>query len=522
MIDLTNKVKANDLKPVEGYVFLSDPDGDFVVLVEPDGTIWQADEKTTHYVPDRETGNIIIELGKEFGLVNLQQFEKSWLDGYLPVLQLSSRDGSQQILMFVSNNQLWIKQSQNGSCPKIIVRPDDVSITEACFDEHCGRIRKWWHQWFAPAWRVPQDSPISENTVRACLAQARCAYSGRHPMYGVGFYGRKMHGGFPPTTISMVDCFIDYSLNDEARELFAYYLDKFILPDGRIDYYGPSISEYGQILALGARMPAVTDGKLWLTDYMPKFDAIIAYLEGLITDSKRIYQNSDIRFGLLEGIPEADEAKKVGFYFHNNAWVWRGFIQFAKAVSDIGDSSKAKKLNRLADELAVNLHRAIEASKIHVENIGRVIMPQTGQSSCWPSLTATRESTYTNYRYYPELLETGFLHRADALLLVKIREERGGEYDGMTLFFSEKDSALHLDDWTLASYGKGLMALGERERFLHTLLVHTHMYMTQDTQTAYEQITLGDKTRQPYADWCVPCQLVTPRMLRWLYNGASS
>jgi len=54
--------------------------------------------------------------------------------------------------------------------------------------------------------------------------------------------------GFPPIIISAVDALTLWGLNERAKRIFKYYVLNFINDDGTINYYGPSISEYGQLL----------------------------------------------------------------------------------------------------------------------------------------------------------------------------------------------------------------------------------------------------------------------------------
>jgi hypothetical protein len=134
------------------------------------------------------------------------------------------------------------------------------------------------------------------------------------------------------------------------------------------------------------------------------------------------------------------------------------------------------------------------------------------------SFAESRPATYVNYRYYPELLETAILPREDANAIIRAREDREGEQFGMTLFGRGDEEETHYDNWPLASYARGLLELGERRRFHNALVGHALHHQTHDTFTAYEQVTQTGDPRRCYADWCVPCQLVLPRMLAWSFR----
>ncbi len=73
-------------------------------------------------------------------------------------------------------------------------------------------------------------------------------------------------------------------------------------------------------------------------------------------------------------------------------------------------------------------------------------LPAVKTSERPTSLTATIEASYTNYRYWPELLSSGLLPAEMARRIVDARLSGGGQFCGMTRF------ADHLDDWPLADH----------------------------------------------------------------------
>ena len=124
------------------------------------------------------------------------------------------------------------------------------------------------------------------------------------------------------------------------------------------------------------------------------------------------------------------------------------------------------------------------------------------------SLTATIEASYTNYRYWPELLSSGLLPAEMANRIVEARLSGGGQFCGMTRF------ADHLDDWPLADHLYGLWSLGRKDDFLLSLYGHVAYHQVEGHLTAYEQISFPPGKR--VADYCLPCQLVAARAARLL------
>jgi len=71
------------------------------------------------------------------------------------------------------------------------------------------------------------------------------------------------------------------------------------------------------------------------------------------------------------------------------------------------------------------------------------------------------------------------------------------------------------DNWPIASYGRGLLEYGMRDRFDKVLKAMLDHYLAEDTFTAYEQVFNEGNPRRPGAPACVPAQLAFPRMLAW-------
>jgi len=100
--------------------------------------------------------------------------------------------------------------------------------------------------------KIDTGHPFLDRSVRTGLAHIDTTFQGDHPKYGVDAYRHDQHDGFPPTIIAAVDALSAWGLNKRAVQLFRYWLNRFVRDDGTIDYYGPSISEYGQLLHTAA------------------------------------------------------------------------------------------------------------------------------------------------------------------------------------------------------------------------------------------------------------------------------
>ena len=339
-------------------------------------------------------------------------------------------------------------------------------------------------------------------SVKTGLAHIDATFQGNHPKYGVGTYARNEHDGFPPTIIAAVDALSTWGLNERAAQLFRYWLGRFVREDGTIDYYGPSICEYGQLLHVAAVLAERAGAGTWWQEGFAALDRVAEYLLQL----RRAAESDD---GLLSGSPEADRRTDVGKYFHNNAWVVKGLRSWAKLC----ESQKVSPTT--TTETAQKMASALGRDTLDV--IGRTWpadpadwwLPAQVKTSERPNcLTGSIEASYTNYRYWPELLSSNLLPMPMAHRLVRARLSGGGQFCGMTRF------ADHLDDWPLADYLYGLWSLGWRNDFLLSLFGHIAYHQAERHLTAYEQVSFPPGRR--VADYCLPCQLVAARAARLL------
>jgi hypothetical protein len=343
-------------------------------------------------------------------------------------------------------------------------------------------------------------------SVRTGLAHVDATFEGDHPKYGVGMYERPEHDGFPPTIIAAIDALSAWGLNERAARLFAYWLTTFVRDDGTIDYYGPSISEYGQLLHTARLLEERAGVAGWWQDGFRSLDRIAELLLTLRADAE-----GD---GLIAGVPEADTRTQVSKYFHNNGWVVKGLRAWAELCErrDAAPTTGPGVVARIARKLSEDTLRAVRATW-PADPDDWWLSPRVEPTERPTRVTGTRDASYTNYRYWPELLSSGLLPAPLASRVVSSRLTAGGQFCGMTRFEG------HLDDWPLAEYLNGLWALGRTNDFLLSLYGHVAYHQAEDHLTAYEQVSFPPGTKK--ADYCLPCQLVAARAARRL-NSAKS
>jgi hypothetical protein len=351
--------------------------------------------------------------------------------------------------------------------------------------------------------RPPVDTghPLLDRSVRVGLAHTDATFRGDHPRYGVKRYAGQEHDGFPPTIVAAVDALSAWGLNERAAELFGYWLGRFVRADGTFDYYGPSLAEYGQVLHTARLLNDRAGPAAWWEQGERALSRIAGYLV-------RLHGEAQAGDGLLRGGPEADESDKPGRYFHNNAWVWRGLVSWAALCEQSGRATH--EIPETAAALRADTLTAVE--RAWPDDPDDWWLPPRVEPLPRPeSMTATRDASYTNYRYWPELLSSGLLPDEMANRLVDARLSAGGQFMGMTRFQG------WLDDWPLADYLFGLWRLGRRREFLISLYGHILYHQAEGHLTAYEQVTFPPGREQ--APYCLPCQLVAARAARLLVDG---
>lgn len=354
--------------------------------------------------------------------------------------------------------------------------------------------------------------PFLDLSIKTALVFIDATFEGDHPKYGNKHYAVDRHDAFPPTIIAAVDALSAWGLNQRAAQLFRYWLATFVRQDGTFDYYGPSLSEYGQILHTAAVLRERAGGDGWWDVGEGALGRIAARLTVLCDEA-------DERDELLAGIPEADIATSVPLavqtethsennrYFHNNAWVARGLLRWAGLAERTGAQGDLSHMRQRAERLVQRTLTAIQ--DMWPDDPGDWWLPPQVEPCPRPdSLTSDSIGSYTNYRYWPELLSSCILPAELANRMVDSRLTAGGQFCGMSRF------AGHIDDWPLMDYLYGLLALGRREEFLLSLYGHVAYHQAAEHLTAYEQVSFPPGTE--VAPYCLPCQLVAARAGRVL------
>jgi hypothetical protein len=240
---------------------------------------------------------------------------------------------------------------------------------------------------------------------------------------------------------------------------------------------------------------------------------------------------------LVKMCAEADTNERVNVYLNNNLWAIRGFEAIERLFE--GTAYSVERYTEAKNILRSNVKAAIEKysakgtrfGDLPPFRLGYTATPET-LSMCRETFSSMseeeiakyfdciqsrgqvdaeqdlRENTYSNYRYYPEMLCSMLLTKEECDNIVKMRESIGGELLGMTRFRG------WIDNWPVLHYARFLIETGRVEKYLLLLFAHTAHHGRPDLMAYYEQIYLDGRVK---ADDCVPSLLTTPTMLAWAF-----
>ena len=374
------------------------------------------------------------------------------------------------------------------------------------FFEALAAFHRHWRRVLDPAMDIDVPEPRLVDASLAGLARSMQTFVGDHPKYGLGHYAEPMHDSFPPTILWMTNACLEWGLLERADAYLTYYFEHFVRDDGTFEYYGPAVSEYGQMLDLVARFVQYTGDDEWLGARRAKVDAIARHLIALRHESLAQPADSQTR-GLLFGSPEADTREDTDYYFSGTAWACRGLMELGRLYEE--RQLPSQEILGEAEGIRQDLLVQARASLIACDP--PFLPPYPGIGVPFETMTSGTLGSYTNYRYWPELLAAEVLDEDLQDAVFEYRRRMGGELLATTRF------ARQLDDWPLAPQVRALLADDRIEQYLLALYGHMALQQMPGTFCAYEQVRIeGAPERRYHADYCVPAQLTTPLMVKWM------
>lgn len=512
------------LPDLTSYTFLSTERSPEIIAVAPDGSLGSLSARYGW----KRLENVIFDPNEHLSNHWPTDAKRGVAGGYLPVIDYGFFDNEEQVgweemalsaedndsatldtLIYLRISDRDGNTKRKYSCAGSETKPIDATT----FFSRLLRIKQHWDVALGEVLDIQLPEPRIADACRASLVRAFVTYEGNASRYGIGHYAADRHDTFPPTTLSMVSACIEWGLLDRARQYLDYYFDHVVRPDGTFNYYGPAVSEYGQMLDVVVQYVRRSGQNEWLEARLPQIESIIDHLIALRRRSKDELPESDVRHGLISGSPEADTRKEVDYYYSGNVWTWRGWKEIGQLLVESENDQMIRRGQQLSAECEAyrtDIETSIERS-ICRDTGPLFVPPVAGFDKPFERMTQDRFASYTNYRYWIEMLSAGFLRPEWHDAIIDYRKTHGGELFGTTRFSG------HLDDWPYAGYAYGLL---HRDRVRHYLLGFygdLAVHRMRGTFTAYEQVAIRGLSGRTYmADYCVPAQLVTPLMTKWM------
>ncbi|OGV67370.1 MAG: hypothetical protein A3K19_19050 [Lentisphaerae bacterium RIFOXYB12_FULL_65_16] len=392
------------------------------------------------------------------------------------------------------------------------------------FDQALAALRRDYRQVLAGCMTLETPGKFLANAALGGLVKSINTYVGTVPHYGATRYfcddGRATES-FPPTTTTMADACLEWGLFDRARACLDHHLRNFVSAEGALQHRGTgaSVSEHGMMLSSIARYAAFTGDTATVEDWGDIITAICQHLLNARGASD----------GLIHGCPEDDvRSWPARPWFSGNCWACRGLMDIAPVLLASLDSSQRDLGRRLQNECRAfrkTIVTAVESSIIgtttppfippwpgYTEPIANFTDPVCfpGCPSDWMFL-----SGYSNYRFYPEMLSARILPRRQADLVLRYREQHGGELLGLTRLAFGRN--VLVDDWPVYNVLRGLLDLDKPRKFLLTVYSHLAHHQARGTFFAPESTSL-DKLDCIH---CVPSQLTVPLAAKWMLVDAA-
>ena len=517
---------AGFLPEIEEYTFLSNERCEKNYAVDGSGQIGHY-AKIWGYKPNLET--IVFSPDNDLPRHGSYEAKRGLIGNYLPAIDYGFYDSQNKIgwelIAFANTDNanrselevyIYLKIDNKGSIERKYYRLINDQVTPCDSSEFFSSLLKVkcnYEKALSQAMEIDIPDPRVIDASKASLVRAFITYHNAHPQYAVdGEYGKNIHDAFPPTTISMVNSCIEWNLHTQAAFYLNYFFDTFVKENGTIAYYGPSDSEYGQLLDLVASYVNHSKDASLLAKNKHKILAIINRYLAKHRQSKIDHPQDSPYYGLIKGVPEADAHEAIDYYYAGNMWLWRGWVQIGRVMERSNDN-EFKEMGKLLQKETGSFREAILKSiKLTMnQDTTPAFIPPTARIQSPFVMTENFLASYTNYRYHPEMLSSDFLPSSYANAMMDYRRLNGGELMGMTRFVG------HLDDWPMMNHSYALLAQDRIDHYLLAFYGDLAHHRMPGTFSAFEQVNILDTTNRTYAaDYCVPAQLITPMLTRWM------
>ena len=351
------------------------------------------------------------------------------------------------------------------------------------------------------------DGRRQMDTVRSGLLSSLNNYVGNQANYGFGAtywsYGREDNGSLPLNWLSVDAALLEWGQCGIALRHVAYYFDNYVnLTSGDVDYYtwgstGDSVGDTGRLAGLYVKASQLcgAPGAAFAARYYPHaaaFGRQILRLRAGASTAPGPHK------GLVVGPPEHDWFSiNTKYFFSNNVWLLRGenvlgaFLLSPAAGARLPPGAAALGKQLLADAAGYRADVRASVAACAVRDAGGALsfLPPYVELNAtpYPSMHASREASYSNFRFYSEALLADVLPREVEGLLLDYHNTKGGRLGGASRWQD------HLDDMPTAGWGYGALTNNRTLDFLALLYGHAANYQSRGSFHSTEQLSfLGE------------------------------
>lgn len=201
----------------------------------------------------------------------------------------------------------------------------------------------------------------------------------------------------------------------------------------------------------------------WMAVHLPGALRIGRWLLRARAAAVGAYPPADPRHGMIWGPAEHDtctmgmtnggkppvpivDGQRMLYYFSSSMWSWRGMLElgmllrdYPKAATPAAAALGAALMDE-APRFKADIDAALAASVVidasgHVQFVPAAVASAADEPPPpYPSMTADTLASYSNFRYYAEMLSAGFLDEPTSRALQAFRESHGGTLSGMTRY----------------------------------------------------------------------------------------
>ncbi len=431
----------------------------------------------------------------------------------------------------------------------------------------------------AASYRLPgQEGQRQTDLSRGAIVASFSLFIGLTPNYGDGadYWSPDLDRGssLPFQSLALDQGILDLGLWNLTAQLVGFYFDHYVvMPRGNLttgnwksycpEGFADGLADYGEMQDLFWRTARAVaahaspqESQAWLDAHVPQAVALAnnSYQRRLQAVARDDPAGSVTR-GLIWGSPEHDTCTEPDFYYHINAWFLRGELESGKFLRDVCPThcpqfaAMGQVLLDDAAEYAKDLAASLALTVVALDDDAgdgaaggdneddadagagaagsvatatQLFVPPIARLGAVPFKTMTQDelSSYSNFRYYSELLGADVLSPSLSVALQDFREGASGTVSGITRWSS------HLDDMPSSYYLAASLRDDRIQRFHLLLYGHMANYQSRGTFTATEQLPIDPDANGRWRDYlwdyleggidqCVPSLMIPALGTRW-------